>query len=444
MVDTLPGVLRRAVSRTRTAFKRAGKRLTSSARHNLSIGLAVLWRRAFPRVTYIGVTGSCGKTTTTRLIGAVLATAGQCRTSAGRNGIGPIAQNVLSVDRATRFCAQEVSGSWPGRIKPQMRVLRPQIGVVTTIGSDHYKSFRSLEATAAEKGQLVELLPADGTAILNIDDPHVCSMRMRARATVMTYGRSADADIRGIEISSAWPDRLTLTVVRGREKLPLQTQLAGEQWTTSVLAAIACGLACGLELEVCGDAVSRFEPVFARSSVHPVPNGPDFILDAIKAPFWTIAQSIEFMRQARAPRKTIVFGTISDYPGAASGRYRRVARDALEVVDRVVFVGPRSGHVDRLRQGAVRDRLLTFQTVYQASAFFAGQTIEGELIYLKASLTDHLERIMLSQLDGVVCWRERCGKQIVCPDCRDYRIPHQPPFDVRVAAPQLATLRQGA
>jgi hypothetical protein len=101
----------------------------------------------------------------------------------------------------------------------------------------------------------------------------------------------------------------------------------------------------------------------------------------------------------------------------------------LEAAARVVFVGPAAGHVSRLRQGDVRQRLFDFESSYQASAFLSEGALPDELIYVKASATDHLERVMLSQLDQVVCWRERCGRKYgICPSCDDYRKPHAPTF----------------
>ena len=124
----------------------------------------------------------------------------------------------------------------------------------------------------------------------------------------------------------------------------------------------------------------------------------------------------------------MVFGTISDYPGDTTKRYRRVARQALQVADRVVFVGQQAGHMDRFRQGEAENRLFTFGTSYQASDFLARVAVPGELILIKGSLTaDHLERIMLSQLDRVVCWRERCGYKCACLGCKEYRNPTPPP-----------------
>jgi UDP-N-acetylmuramoyl-tripeptide--D-alanyl-D-alanine ligase len=162
--------------------------------------------------------------------------------------------------------------------------------------------------------------------------------------------------------------------------------------------------------------------------VHPTPQAAVFVLD-YKAVAWTIDAGLAFVAGARARRKTIVFGTISDYPGSASPRYRRVAREALKVADRVIFVGPQSGHVGKLRQGEARSRLLEFQTVYQAAEYMREHTLPDELILLKGSTkTDHLERIVLSQTDAVVCWKQGCGRMQVCGECPHYRTPSPPPF----------------
>jgi UDP-N-acetylmuramoyl-tripeptide--D-alanyl-D-alanine ligase len=187
------------------------------------------------------------------------------------------------------------------------------------------------------------------------------------------------------------------------------------------LAAIAAGVISGVDLKTCAEAVKAVEPVFGRYSVHARSDDAAYVLDTHKSPLWTVAHGLNFVRTARATRKTVVFGFISDYAGETGSVYRDVARSALKIADRVVFVGEQSHHVVQLRQGGARDRLFNFQTSFEASAFLASDQQEGELIFVKALLTDHLERIMLSQLDEVVCWREGCGKWPPCPRCTNYR-----------------------
>ena len=369
-------------------------------------------RRATLRnVTFVGVTGSCGKTTTVIFIDAILSSLGKTVCCTNESVRYRIEDAIRSTGRSTKFCVGEVGTKGPGDIARQAAYLKPQIGVVTTIGADHYRQFRSLEATATEKGRLVEGLPPDGVAILNADDPHVRAMAARTGARVLTFGLSPEADVRATEVSSAWPERLSLTVTHGADQVRFETRLVGEHWATSVLAALACGIACGMRLKACAEAIGAVQPPFGRYSVHGNGQGATYVLDSLKSPYWTIASGLQFVLNARAPRRTIVFGTISDYPGKASARYRRVARQALEVADRVIFVGAQSGHVDKLRQGDARDRLVSVQTAHQASALLAERVVPGELIYVKASRNaDHLERIMLSQLDRVVCWREGCRR----------------------------------
>lgn len=392
------------------------------------------------RTTFIAVTGSCGKSVTVRLVDAILNRSAACYRSRHANLFYGSVATVLRVPASSKYCVREVSAFPRGDIARHGALLRPEIAIVTVIGSDHYAEFRSLEATAREKGMLVEKLPRHGTAILNADEPHVRAMADRTHARVLSFGLSPDADIRAKEISSTWPDPLTLTVVHGDESIQLRTRLIGEHWVTSILAAIACGIACDVDLGTCAKAVATVAPVFGRYSVHAEPGGPFYVLDTHKAPLWTVPGSLRFLASARARRKTAVFGTISDYPGDRSRRYRRIARDALERADRVVFVGPNADHVSKLRQGDLQDRLFTFQTCYQASAFLAETALPAELIYIKASIGDHLERIMLSQLEGVVCWKERCRRRINCLQCPNYRRPYAPPFGLAESTTPAAAI----
>jgi UDP-N-acetylmuramoyl-tripeptide--D-alanyl-D-alanine ligase len=397
--------------------------------------LAQIRRLVLIKTTFIAVTGSCGKTTTTKLAAALLATRGTCWRLGPANFLRHSVKSLLAVPGSSKFCVQEVSAFPPGDIVRHSRVLRPHIAIVTTIGADHYKSFRSLDATAAEKGKLVERLPRHGTAILNADDPHVRGMATKTHAAVLTFGLSPNSDVRAIEVSSAWPDRLKLTVTYRDETRTIRTRLVGEHWTTSVLAAIACGIACGIKLKTCAKVFKRINPVFGRYSVHATRGGPVYVLDTRKAPFWTIASALAFVEPAQAPRKTMVFGTISDYPGSAGAKYRRVARDALKAADRAVFVGPNASHIRKLvDQPELRERLFMFQSSWQASAFLAHQPLPGELIFVKASIVDHLERIMLSQKNGVVCWREGCRRKVECWKCHNFRKPHDPPFGLAEVA----------
>jgi UDP-N-acetylmuramyl pentapeptide synthase len=382
--------------------------------------LAILYSPQLRHVWLVGTTGSCGKTTTHELIGAILSSRYKGRTSRQLyNGPHHVAKTLLTVFPWHQFCAHEIGSSGPGVMARSLRIFRPRVGVVTHIGKDHRTNFRTLDATAAEKGKLVEVLPADGAAILNADDPRVLGMRNLTKARVITYGLSEAAMVRGEEVSCVWPERLSLCVTYGSARVRVNTRLLGGHWSYAVLAALATGIALGISLEEGSRVIESIDPVQGRMSPVAAGGGVTFIQDDWKAPLWTISASFGFMRAAKAGRKIVIIGTISDYSRSASRTYRAVAEQALEIADKVVFVGPLAHCALKARSDRKDDCLLAFETLHALHSFLRQYLEPGDLVLLKGSRhTDHLERLVLARTGAIACWRVSCGRGTHCRDCR--------------------------
>jgi UDP-N-acetylmuramyl pentapeptide synthase len=374
--------------------------------------------RHLSNTCFIGVTGSCGKTTATQLIAAILAEEGRVRKGDHENEVGYIAKTIRAVSPRDRFCVCEVSGHAKGVMEQAARLLQPEIGVVTHIGQDHYSSFRSLEATAAEKGKLIEALPGDGVAVLNADDPHVYAMRTRTRARIITYGLSEGATVRAANVTSAWPERLSLDVCHAGGRHHVQTQLLGTHWTHTVLAALSAALGTGVPLQRAVKAVEAFAPIPYRMSPHETPGGVTFVSDTRKAPFWTIGASLEFLRAARAERKILVIGAVSDTSKGFRQRYATIARQALEAADKALFVGDYAHAALKARTHPEDDRVMAFGMLCQLDSYLRSHLKSGDLVLLKGNQnSDHLHRIVLAQTNEIACWREKCGRTHPCGDC---------------------------
>ncbi len=390
-------------------------------RHRAGLEVARCYRTALryvSNVCFIGVTGSCGKSTTTDLITAILAREGRSRTGTHDNEIGDIAKTIRTLSPRDRFCVNEVSGHMKGAMERSARLLRPHIGVVTNIGQDHYASFRSLEATAAEKGKLVEILPPDGAAVLNADDPNVYPMRTRTRARVFTYGQSAEATVRAENVRCDWPERLSFDVCYEGTPCHVQTRLLGTHWVYTVLAALSAALAAGVSLSRAAEAVKTFEPTLGRMSAHEPPGGVAFVSDAWKAPLWTVPASLDFLRTARAQRKIVVIGTVSDTPREFKRRYKAIAKQALDVADKVLFVGDHAHYALKARTHPDDDRVMAFGMLYQLECYLRSYLRSGDLVLLKGTTKiDHLHRIVMARTDEIACWRERCRRPCFCAAC---------------------------
>ena len=392
----------------------------------LGFWTAPLYRRLLVRTLVIAVTGSQGKSAAVRMTGQMLTDRSSRLVVSHHNPPTMVAGALRRVRPWHSFYVQELSGDAPGKLAQVLPMVRPKIGVVTNVSKDHYKNFRDLDVTAEEKGRLVEVLPADGVAVLNADDPRVYAMAGRTRARVLTYGLAEDADVLGSAVRAAWPGPMSLDVTYRGETRRIETRLLGEHWAMSVLAATAAAIAAGATLDECARRAPALAPTPGRMVPIETSTGAVIVNDCWKSPLTTIPTVIRFMETARADRKILVFGTISDYAGAANAKYRRVARDAMEVADEVYFVGSHSSAVRKLEVGDGKGRVFGFDSVKGLADHFEGRLGSGDLVLLKASVTDHLERIAWQNTIGVACWRERCGKRIMCEECDLRLVPSQP------------------
>lgn len=391
---------------------------------------ALAYRMALGNRPFVGITGSCAKSTTTRMTNLVLRALGKGQASGlGGNSGQHIIRSVFRTRLSDRYSVQEISGHQPGALDIPLRYFRPNIGVVTWIGNDHWKAFGDPALIAEEKVKMVSQLPEHGTAILNADDPVVAAMAARTRARVVTYGLGEEADVRGTDLVSAFPERLSMTVRHGGESARLRTAMVGEHMAYPLLAAIAVGRSCGLSLEACVEQLEGAEPHHHRLSVHRTPAGTTFILDTRKAPLWTVEASLRVLETANARRKTIVIGALSDYSGSASRHYRAVARRALEVADRVYFVGPTALRARKTARQAAGREFAVFPTVRGLHDHLEGRLGADDLVLIKAGGGDHVERLFEARAAPFACWQNQCGIDHSCSRCTYREVPSSATYD---------------
>ena len=173
-IRSLVGLPANALRAARTRSKKLVSRADSQIR---------LWRAIYARkrsgATFVAVTGSSGKTTTTALIAHVLSGVAPVRSQVGTNVYRAHVRSLQYPPRNDCYFVSETGSDGPGTLTPILNVLRPTVGVVTLVALEHKSTFRSIDAVVEEKGKLVEVLPANGLAVLNCDDPRVAAMNSR-------------------------------------------------------------------------------------------------------------------------------------------------------------------------------------------------------------------------------------------------------------------------
>ena len=291
----------------------------------------------------VGITGSSGKTSTKDLLGQVLATAGPTVSPRGsfNNDIG-LPLTVLTADAGTRHLVLEMGARGPGHIARLCRVARPQIGVVLNVGSAHLGEFGSAEVIATSKGELVEALPADGTAVLNADDPRVIGMAPRTAARVVTTGVAADADDRATDVELDDAARARFTLVAGGEEHPVALQVVGVHQVANALSAAAAALAAGMTPGAVATALSAGQPRSRwRMEVRRRADGVTVVNDAYNANPESMRAALAALIRLRGRRRIAVLGAMAELGPRGDAEHARLGRDVVRAgIDLLVSVGP--------------------------------------------------------------------------------------------------------
>jgi UDP-N-acetylmuramoyl-tripeptide--D-alanyl-D-alanine ligase len=293
----------------------------------------------------VGITGSSGKTSTKDLVAAMLAS--QEPTVAAKaslnNEIG-LPLTVLDVDESTRHLVLEYSARGIGHIAYLCGIARPAVAVVLNVGSAHLGEFGSRDAIAQAKGELVEALPADGVAILGIDDPLVSAMRSRTSARVIGFGFSSDADVRIDSLTLDQQARPTFELATPDGGAKLRLQLSGAHQALNAAAAAAVGLSAGFALADIAEALSAVPEVSAhRMHVSRRADGLLVIDDAYNANPESMRAALDALAvlgQGRSGTTWAVLGEMRELGADSSTLHEEVGRHAATLgLGRIVVVG---------------------------------------------------------------------------------------------------------
>ncbi len=147
------------------------------------------------RAKVVGITGSCGKTTTKEWLGTVLASVmPTVRSPASFNNQVGVPLTLFQITPETRAAVVEIGTNGPGEIGALTAVARPDIAIVTCVAPAHLQGLGSIEGVALEKGALPAGLGEDGVCILNDDDLRCRAMAQRTQAKVRTVAIDRRAD----------------------------------------------------------------------------------------------------------------------------------------------------------------------------------------------------------------------------------------------------------
>lgn len=290
--------------------------------------------------TVLAITGSQGKTSVKDLLARVLAGAGPTIAPLGsfNNELG-VPLTVLRLDEQTQFVIAEMGARGIGHIEVLCQIAPPSIGLVLNVGTAHVGEFGSANAIAQAKGELIESLPVDGTAVLNADDPRVLAMRDRTVSGVLTFGTTGDVRLGEVCLDSLGEPHFTLE--HEGQCVEVHLPQMGAHHAINAAAAAAAAVAAGLDL---ADIAGRLGTAVAESPMRMAratrTDGLLVVNDAYNANPESMAAALRAVAAVPRRRKVAVLGEMLELGDASREAHLSIGRLARELgFDRVVVVG---------------------------------------------------------------------------------------------------------
>ena len=311
--------------------------------------IVAFWRQSFS-LPVAAVTGSNGKTTVKNMLAsifraatlpdteAVLATSGNLNNTIGLPltlaGLGP----------EHRYAVVEMGMNQFGEIARLSAIARPTLAVITNAASSHLSGVGgNIAGVAKAKGEIFTGLAANGTAILNADDPYYDYWRQLVGAAAnLSFGLEKTADV-----TATYTGRPALECRTPNGILPLEIPLPGRHNVMNALAATAAALAAGISPTAIQQGIATVQSAKGRMEQHFLPNGVRLIDDTYNANPFSLRAAVAIL--ATCPgEKILILGDMRELGPEEVALHTEAGKHIASThIDRLITYGTLTEHTSR-------------------------------------------------------------------------------------------------
>lgn len=344
--------------------------------------------------TVVGITGSCGKTTTKDMLGHVLSQAMPTvrSPSSFNNRIG-VPLTLFQIQPDTEVAVVEIGSSGPGEIARLTAIAEPDMAIVTCVAESHLEGFGSVGGVAREKASLVAGLPKTGVAILNGDDEACRDMAKVTDARVVQVRLDREADWFATDVRFC---RLGTTFRLQGERL-VTLPVLGTHSVYNALLSIAAAVELGMKLDKVLEGLGSLPPT--RRRLEPVVAGRITIFDDTynMNPASALAGLRALCGLPGNGRKLVVFGGMAELGARSSELHRELGEQvAGSGVDLLITVGDDALPIAMGARSAGMDgaRVRCAKTVAAGQDLLMGLLEPGDRLLCKASRRFEMDRLV--------------------------------------------------
>lgn len=345
-------------------------------------------------IIIIAITGSYGKTSTKHYLHRILSekynvlmTPGSYNTTLGvvrtiREQLKPY-HEVFIV---------EMGAKQQGDITEICDLVRPTIGILTSVGEQHLESFKTIAAVQRTKFELIDALPKSGLAVLNADFEHIVSREVDNVDNVQYYSNSnCDVDyyIDDIKYSNLGTN-FTIENKSGSQ-VGLFTKIVGSHNLSNILAAHIVANNLGVDIDAIRYAVSHIEQVEHRLNISKTSAGITIIDDAFNSNPNGAEMALEVLGGFTSGRRIVVTPGLIELGERQFTYNQKFGNQVAKSADYVIVVGLYNR--EAIMKGLLESSF-DKDSIYMASSFadaiihLNGILTKGDIVLYENDLPD--------------------------------------------------------
>ncbi len=362
--------------------------------------LSAYWKKRVSPAVTVGITGSVGKTTTKELIASVLKEKYKTHFTEGNlnNHIGvPI--TLIRIEEGCEAVVCEMGMSGKGEIEYLTGLVRPNLAVITNIGTSHMELLGSREGILDAKLEIIAGMEKGSTLILDGDEPLFRTDRVQALLKdyrVIYVGFGTGNDVYPLDIYKG-SEHLSFDVIsRGRE-FRVKVPAVGDHFVKNTLFAAAVGLVSGVEEKQIQSGISAYAPSGLRQKIYEK-NGVRIIADCYNASPESMSASLKVLGESKG-RKIAVLGDMLELGYLSDSAHKKVGQEAVEAgVEELFTYGKASYHImlGALESGMEKEKARNSIDAAGLSEALKKTVRIGDTVLFKASRRMKLEEIIAS------------------------------------------------
>lgn len=292
----------------------------------------------------LAVTGSVGKTTTKEMLAVALSAKYNTQKSIGnRNNELGMPLTAFSADESHEAIIFEMGMRGRGQIDYLARRVRPQIGLITNIGTSHIEILGSRENICAAKMELCDHITEDGVLIINGDEPLLQEAAKGKKCKIRTFGIDTPCDYLAKNITY-FEDKTSFTIQTDTGDFSLEIPAAGRHIVYDALAAFAAAAEAGVPMEDICKKLCLYHDGGLRQNIY-TENGITFFDDTYNASPESMAAALSVL--SRFPgRKVAVLADMLELGDYSEAGHRQVGEACrTNGVNKLICYGEKAKHI---------------------------------------------------------------------------------------------------